>query len=208
MQKIMEQYREFNTPEEVQNWIVEHYPDILNIDPKSHLYKIIFFYTGNSYKILNHLLRVCPPIGSLEYKKIDFDDYTEEANEISIINDFLYSHTLIENIVAYRFTHLSVVKKLCNSKFLHKGLCFSDKAFFSTTLVRELLGDFSKDHRCSCVLKLYLQKGIHGAYVSLKSDQTQLNEQEFLLPPNTKFEIIKVHYFKYPMLIECKVILD
>lgn len=208
MQKIMEQYREFNTPEEVQNWIVEHYPDILNINPKSHLYKIIFLYTGSNYEILNHLLRACPPIGSLEYKKIDFGGYTEEVDDISIINDFVHSYTLVENVVTYRFTHKSDVRKLCNSWFLHKGLCFADKAFFSTTLVRELLEEFGKDYRCNCVLKLYLQKGIHGAYVSLKSDQTQLNEQEFLLPPNTKFEIIKVHYFKYPMLIECKVILD
>lgn len=152
MQKIIEQYREFNTDKEAQTWVTEHYPDILNIDPKSHLYKTIFSYTGSNYKSLNRLMRVCPPIGSLEYKEINFGNYTEEADEINIINDFLYSYTLIENIVAYRFTNKSNVKKLCNSWFLCKGLCFADKAFFSTTLVRKLLEDFGKEYRCNCIL--------------------------------------------------------
>lgn len=35
---------------------------------------------------------------------------------------------------------------------------------------------------------------------------SRLDEQEFLLPPNTNFRILKIHHFTYPLKIECKAI--
>ncbi len=66
---------------------------------------------------------------------------------------------------------------------------FADKAFFSTTLVKDLLKSFISKKHYNCILKLYLPQSLHGAYVSFKDELSLLNEQEILLPCNTEFEI-------------------
>lgn len=201
-------YREFFSADEAEEWAWKYYADFLNMKPESELYQLIFAYTGSWYKGLNRLLRSCPPLGTLEFERLNFGDFVDEKRVILEIYNVLQQYHLPEDIVVYRFTHLRDVIKMVEDPILRKGLHFSDKAFFSTTLVKEMLEPFGREHGCNCVLKLHLPKGLHGAYVSLKSDTSQLDEQEFLLPPNTKIEIIKVHCFTYPVQIDCIAILD
>ncbi len=199
------QYREFTSANDAESWAWQHYADLLSLDPESEKYDLIFSYTGSWYKVLNDLMRICPPIGSDEFDKVDFSEYVEEKEQIIMLNSILHNYALPEPIVVYRFAHLCNIAKMTDVHILRKGLCFSDKAFVSTTLVKNLLVPFGKDHRCSCVLKMYLPQGLPGAYVSFKTDKTCLNEQEILLPPNITFQIAKIHLFTWPMQIDCKV---
>ena len=196
-------YREFSNADEAERWAWEHYSDLLSLAPESEQYKLIFSYTGSWYKVLNRLMRVCPAVGSEAFDKVDFGDYAEEKAEIVALTSILQSYSLPEPIVVHRFAHLSDVVKMSGARILRKGVHFSDKAFVSTTLIKKLLVPFGKENGCSCVLKIYLPKGLHGAYVSFKTDKTLLNEQEFLLPPNVPIEIVKIHYFTWPIQIDC-----
>lgn len=196
-------YREFSNTDEAERWAWEHYSDLLNLAPESEQYKLIFSYTGSWYKALNRLMRVCPAVGSEAFDKVDFGDYAEEKAEIVALTSILQNYSLPEPIVVHRFAHLSDVVKMSGTRILRKGVYFSDKAFVSTTLIKKLLVSFGKENGCSCVLKIYLPKGLHGAYVSFKTDKTLLNEQEFLLPPNVPMEIVKIHYFTWPIQIDC-----
>lgn len=199
-------YREFSNADEAEQWAWKHYSDVLSLDPESEQYKLIFSYTGSWYKALNRLMRVCPAVGSEAFDKVNFGDYAEEKAEIIALNSILQKYSLPEPVVVHRFSHISDLVKMSGVYFLHKGVQFSDKAFVSTTLVKNLLVSFGKENGCSCVLRMYLPKGLPGAYVSFKSDKTLLNEQEFLLPPNVPMKIIKIHYFSWPIQIDCVVL--
>lgn len=201
-------YREFDSAQEAEQWSHQHYGDLLNMDPESALYRLIFAYTGSWYLVLNRLLRTCPTFGTPEFDTADFGEYEEEKQQIIEISQILNRHTLPENIIAYRFTHITDVIRLLGKHWPQKGKVFSDKAFFSTTLVQDLLIGFAEEHRCTCLLKIFLPKGIHGACVSFKTSKTLLNEQEFLLPPNVKMRIKKVHYFTWPIQIDCIALLN
>lgn len=201
-------YREFHGEAEVENWAWAHYGDLLGMSPKSKLYEDIFAYTGSLSTPINRLLRHAPPYGTPEFFKYDPGDFQFAYEVIPGIAEALNRHRTPEAIVAYRFTQLKAMKQLCGTKRFRSGLLFSDKAFFSTTLLRKRLLQLGKEHRCNCVLKLYLPKGTHGAYVSFKDKRDLLREYEFLLPPNTKFEIAKVWTFTYPRVIECVALVD
>ena len=196
-------YREFSNADEAEQWAWEHYSDLLSLPPESEQYKLIFSYTGSWYKALNRLMRVCPAVGSEAFDKVDFGDYAEEKAEIVALTSILQNYSLPEPIVVHRFAHLSDIVKMSGARILRKEVHFSDKAFVSTTLIKKLLVPFGKENGCSCVLRLYLPKGLPGAYVSFKADKTLLNEQEFLLPPNVPMEIVKIHYFTWPIQIDC-----
>lgn len=196
-------YREFTNADEAERWAWEYYSDLLSLNPESEQYKLFFSYTGSWYKVLNRLMRVCPAVGSEAFDKIDFGDYAEEKAEIIALNSILQKYSLPESIVVHRFAHISDIVKMTGAYFLSKGVQFLDKAFVSTTLVKNLLIPFGKENGCSCVLRIYLPKGLPGAYVSFKTDKTLLNEQEFLLPPNVPMKIIKIHYFTWPIQIDC-----
>lgn len=201
-------YRKFHTAAEAEKWAGVHYAELLSLSPEDELHKLIFSYTGSWYKCLNRLLRACPPLDSPDFDRINFDKYKDEKQEILKLNNVLNRYSLPENIIVYRFTHLGDVLKMTGKRILRKGLCFSDKAFVSTTLVKELLEQFSRGNRCTCVLKICLPKGMPGAYVSFKEDKTLLNEQEYLLPPNVRMEITKIHCFTWPIQIDCFAFLD
>lgn len=196
-------YREFTNADEAEQWAWEHYSNLLSLDLDSEQYKLIFSYTGSWYKALNRLMRVCPTVGSKDFDKVDFGDYAEEKAEIIALNAILQKYSLPEPIVVHRFAHILDIVKMSGVYFPRKGVQFSDKAFVSTTLVKNLLVSFGKENGCSCVLRIYLPKGLPGAYVSFKTDKTLLNEQEFLLPPNVPMKIIKIHYFTWPIQIDC-----
>lgn len=200
-------YTELKTSDAANEWAWKYYSDVLNMDPQSPLYVSIFSYTGSCSDHWNTLLRNCLTIeqGSFLKTSINFAKNTQE--EIENIYHFLCQHTIPENIIVYRYTQLKDIQCLCGKKILRPKLQFSDKAFFSTTLVRSLLRHFACEKHCNCVLKLYLPQGLPGAYVSFKDKRSHLDEQEILLPCNTKFEILKVHWLRFPIVIECKAII-
>lgn len=132
-----------------------------------------------------------------ELQELDIDEM------IPRIADVLNQNKTPEDIIVYRFTHLKVMRNLCGTWLLRSGLTFSDKAFLSTTLLWKQLVPFGKDHHCNCMLKLYLPKGTHGAYVSLNDERDHLREYEFLLPPNLRFKIVKCCFLSYPARIKC-----
>lgn len=201
-------YREFDNIEETEIWARMYYSDLLNLPREDELHKMITYYTGSCYKWYNKLLRDYLPVDSDRFKEIDSADVRDDVIEIRRITETICKYSLPENIIAYRFTHKAVIKLLSNGQALRSGTEFSDKAFFSTTLIHYLLKDFRWNNRCNCLLKLYLPKGLPGAYVSIDKEWSCLNEQEFLLPPNIKFRILKIHHFTYPLKIECMAIYD
>jgi len=202
------EYREFYTCEEAQLWAEENYANILALSPGSQLYNDIFSYTGSWYKVINSFLRRSPVYGSDAFRAMPSDDYEDEIGTIDRMVKLMEENPLPDNILAYRFTHLKVIRGLCGVKYLKVGLTFSDRAFFSTALVRKGLEDFGRQNLCNCILKLYLPKGTPGIYVTLEEDRNLLNEQEFLLPPNVRFEITKIRRFSFPMMIECIALVD
>lgn len=201
-------YREFHSCVEAEEWAMEHYAKLMTLSPESQVYKTISYYTGSEYKILNELLRIMPPCGTPAFDKIDPGEYQEECEEIHLIADTLSEFALPESIVTFRFTHNKGIRKLCGKAIPRRGMVFADKAFLSTTLLRDQLVEFGKETHCNCILKMFLPKGLPGAYVSFKDERSCLNEQEFLLPPNVRFEITKVHRLSFPMMIECIALND
>ncbi|MDE6748257.1 MAG: ADP-ribosyltransferase [Lachnospiraceae bacterium] len=199
-------YREFYCIEETEMWARKYYADLLALPKENELHKMISYYTGSYYKWYNKLLRDYLPIDSDRFRAIDSADIRDDIKEIQKIIEVLCKHSLPENIIAYRFTHKKDIRSLCNGSTIHVGSEFSDKAFYSTTLICSLLNDFRRQNHCNCLLKLYLPKGLPGAYVSLDKEWSCLDEQEFLLPPNIKFKILKIHHFTYPLQIECMAI--
>lgn len=197
-------YREFINTEEAEQWAWKHYADFLNFPPESEIYKTFFWYTGSWYTECNNIMRSIPEkcIG------INSGVSAEVIRAIQIMNDVLCSYSLPENVITYRFTHKEDIKKLCHAKRLPVGMTFADSAFLSTTLVKSLLENFGKENHGDCVLKLYLPKGTPGAYVSFNDNRSCLNEQEFLIPPHMRFQITKIHYFTFPLLIECMMVID
>ena len=102
-------YREFNNDNEAEQWAWEYYSDLLNLNPESEKYKLIFSYTGSWYKVLNPLLRACPVLGSDAFNNTEFGDYSEQKTEIIELNSILHSYSLPESIVVHRFSHLSAI---------------------------------------------------------------------------------------------------
>lgn len=190
------EYREFFSKKDAEKWGIENYKEVsgANADTSAE-FKLLYEYAGNMYTPFNRILR---------YSLKDNDYMCDIEKLIQILTRY----QLKEDIVTYRYTSKSDIRSLLSKKFIKKGLYFSDRAFFSTSLVLDCIKEFAKKNKYNCLLKLYLLQGTHGAYIDLSETDSLLNEQEFLLPPNTKFQIIKVHYFSFPMLIECKVILD
>lgn len=191
------EYREFYSAEEAEQWAEIHYPDLCGEKRKTNPdYERLFSYGGSCYKWYNKALRYGW-------------GYSEDIMcEVQQLTDILDKYELQEPVAAYRYTHKQDMKLLCLGKRPRLGMCFADKAFFSTSLVKSSLDIFKKKYGCNCLLKLYLPKGLHCAYISTKDTFSVLSEQELLLQRDTEFEIIKIHRFRIPMVIECKAIIS
>lgn len=200
-------YKEFLCAKDAEEWAHTHYSDVLALPKDSFAYQSVLYYTGSMSRQWNKVLRLCPSIedGGLEkYAAGYFASEGEQLRMIKEVNRFLREHSVPENIVVYRYTHRKVLKHLRSAGILRKGMIFTEKGFCSTTLVKDALQKFSEQHKCDCVLKIYLPKGLPGAYASLDFPHSVLREYELLLAPNIQFEILKVHRFSRPLLVECR----
>ena len=75
----------------------------------------------------------------------------------------------------------------------------------STTLFAESMLEDIKPRNYNCILKLYLPKGTKGAYIWQNDG---LDEQEFLLPTNAVFKLLKKGFWtrRFMCLYECELI--
>lgn len=195
---------EFDSSQDVDEWAAHNFGQWIkeirsgkdNIDTNNIGY-LLYAYSGSMNIIYNRLLR-----GSKDFDENEIEEY---SRNIAIITEEISKLELPENIIAYRYTNRKWFSNLFESSKPRVGEIFTDKGFMSTTLVSELLKEFAKEHRYNCILKLYLPKGTKGAY--LKFDNSILNEQEFLLPPNSTFRLIRKHLsFRYGLVYICELI--
>ena len=191
----MKNYLDFRSANEAEIWGEKSFPNLVtNEFKKTEEFQALFYYGGNMFRPINRYLR-------------GFQDGRDELYTlVNLINNVVLNNFTQEDVIVYRSTRIKVIKELCGKQILRKGLIFADKAFLSTSFCAGCAYDYGKAHANDCILKLYLSKGTKGAYLSYKGTFSNLNEQEFLLAANTAFEIIKVHYFTRPMLIECKIV--
>lgn len=204
------QYKEFSCAKDAEEWAHIHFSDVFALPKDSFTYQSVLFYTGSMSGKWNRTLRRCPPIESGDFEKYASSDYAsdgEHIGKIKEVNRFTRQHSVPEDIVVYRYTHRKSLKHLCSARILRKGMIFTEKGFCSTTLLKDALQKFSVQHECDCILKLYLPKGLPGVYASLDFPPSVLREYEILLAPNTQFEILKVHGFNRPLVVECRAIL-
>ena len=188
------QHREFMSAEEAERWAQENYKAIYNeANVSSADFDLLFAYSGSWYALYNSHLRYGEEYGE------------ETTREIDSLTALLDRCELPENVVAYRYTTKDVIKAMCQNN-VQVGAVFSDKAFFSTSLVRSSMEKFRRENKCNCLLKLYLPKGLNGVYIPVERTNSQLREQELLLQRDTLFEIVKVHHLSWPLLIECRAI--
>lgn len=210
MNNNLNHYTEFHSELDAATWARDHFSDVFTLPKDSPTYQSLLYYIGSMSRKWNRNLRRCPSIESGNFEKCAAGDYASDGEHIAKIkevNRFLRLHRIPENIIAYRYTHRKIMKQLCSSKFLRRGMVFVEKGFCSTTLVKNALEKFSKQHKCDCLLKLYLPQGLPGSYASLDFPPSILREYEILLAPNIQFEIIKVHRFSRPLFVECRAIL-
>ena len=199
-------YRELATSEEAHAWANNHYSDLMYEGRFREARAKIIEYTGNTYVPINSVLRVASDYGSEAYDKCDFGDYEDYRDDITLLYDTLSQFPLKENIVAYRAITWRSLFRLCKG-VPRKGIIFKEKAFTSTSLVRSSVLVFSREHDCPCIFKIFLPKGLYGAFVSNYADYDLLDENEFLLVPNMAFEIVAVHPFSRAQRIVCRALL-
>lgn len=197
-------FREFHSSQDADEWAIHNFGQWIkdirsgkdNLDRNSEAY-LLYAYSGNMNIIYNRFLR--------GFKDFDKNESKEYSKNIAIIAKEISKFELSENIIVYRYTNRKWFRYLFEYLKPRVGEIFTDKGFMSTTLVPELLKGFAKEHHYNCILKLYLPKGTKGAY--LKFDKSILNEQEFLLPPNSTFRLVRKHLsLGYAMIYECELI--
>lgn len=196
-------FREFHSSQEADEWAIHNFGQWIKdirasnkLDRNSVAY-LLYAYSGNMNIIYNRFLR--------GFKDFDENESKEYSKDIAIIAKEISKFELQDNIIVYRYTNRKWFGYLFQGLKPRVGKMFTDKGFMSTTLVPQLLKEFAKNHRYNCILKLYLPKGTKGAY--LKFDNSILNEQEFLLPLNSTFRLIRKRLsLKYVMVYECELI--
>lgn len=202
--KNKKQYKEFLNSQEADVWVNNFYREwveqlqLHQNDKNNNIYNLLYKYTGNLYLAYNKFLR-----GKIKPTKKDANIYLKD---IETIKNEISKFELNENIIVYRYTYKSHFKNLFKNSKPKIGDVFIEKAFASTTLVKNLLMDFAKNHKYKCLLKIYLPKGTKGAYVKFKDC---LNEHEFLLPPNAKFILRKKRLnfnLDFPIVYDCELI--
>ncbi len=190
-------YKEFYTSQEADNWGLEHFGS-WNRDMrlnKNDVSQLLFNYAGNMSIIYNLFLR--------GYKDLTEEEVKEYSRDTYIIANEIRKFELKENIIVYRYTSNALFKLLFDTKKPNVGQVFEDKGFMSTTLVQNQLKDFAKTHNYNCLLKLYLPVGTKGVYIKF----SLLNECEFLLPPNSKFRLIRKYWnLSFQRVYECELV--
>lgn len=177
-------FREFHTDKEVCELVKKYFDSWINdvqINNKNNISNLLYAYTGSMNVMYNRGLRGTP--------EFDKDLAKRYSKEIDIITNEIRKLELPEDIIVYRYSCKSFFRNSFKPLKPRIGRNFTEKGFMSTTLLSELVKEFPQNHKYDCILKLYLHKGTKGDYVSIGDNN--LNEYEFLLPPNSTFKLLK-----------------
>jgi hypothetical protein len=78
------------------------------------------------------------------------------------------------------------------------GGTFTDKAYLSTSpskdVAKQFMAQVSSSRQPKLMWEIHVPKGSRGAYVSTNDKGSDENEQEFLLPRDSKFRILEVNH--------------
>ena len=167
----MQNFKEFQTPEEVDAWVSKSYSDTqlkyfdLNKQP---LLSPLSLYTGSISNRINTLLRKgALSDGFSHFEGLQFD---------------LCRNTLPESITTWRYVTLQEMLSLCRATMF--GKVYVNPAFVSTTLLR----DYFSGQACSngIVIRINAPKGSPGMYI------TELNNAAI-----AEYEVLFAHHLSY-----------
>lgn len=190
-------YREFVSLEEASQWGQKYFGDWL---PKyqetgSELHigndpciRALLMYLGHNYIAINNELR---EYFYLQNMYIDDASRKYRRAEALKIEQVISRSKIPENVILYRFINDMQYMKhmlLQGENQMRVGAMLVDKGFMSTSLVYSAL---KEEHDGVVLLRLLCPAGLPGAYVNLLSRRH--NEQEVLLPPNSKFKILNIY---------------
>ena len=186
------EHREFHTSKEANSWGEKHYKEWSESYKKNDFQldavfpdaenKVIECYCGFSYRDMNRILR---------YPNCNAEPKYKIMNQLLAMN-IMWAPRLPENIVVYRGVPISFVNELHQPLNQNGWVC--EKGFLSTSLISTI----EMDHGYDALLRIYLSKGIPGAYVSCVTDRS---EHEFLSVPNIGIRLMNEkeksdHFFK------------
>lgn len=112
------EYKEFETEEEVDKWAKEYYFDLINSKDLKTV-KSIIEYTGSMADKYNTVMRNSVSIESKDFDKQAkgyFAPDGEHISQIYLLNEIIKKHEMPENIVLYRYTSKEDLKKLLKNK--------------------------------------------------------------------------------------------
>lgn len=181
---IKEDFREFKSIEEAEQWghekyrkWTENYKKIFNMTsqykgrPLLHIQDPADMYFGFKYREMNEILR----IGKTENFTPDLPFY------ISNLTMAIFSAPVIgEKIVLYRQVSEKMIQEMISLNKREDCIPYEEKGFMSTSMVKSCCADNCGNH--DYMLKMYVDDiaPIHAIYANLIRTR---NEEELLLPP-------------------------
>lgn len=176
---VNEEYREFSSEEDVDEWVMQNYK-VSEIDVLREMLRgvnAMVLYKGNGALNMNRSIR--------EGKTNTF------VNELQKI---LLERTIPDNIVATRFIDYS--EKSVLHKMTRNGNLYEYKGFLSTTLLPSEYG-MDEIRRRRSRIKIFIPKGVKGTYIP--EINKGLPEFEILLVNGTKLRRIGLD--KYQVIL-------
>ena len=168
----MEDYKEFKTPQEVEEWVAKHYTkdELWEFDCLRNEKSPVGDYKGGLY---NHMNRCLWLVGIEEYNEYSAQD----------LQKALMQHTIPEGITVTRFVSLKEWLALVKNTMFHKEYVY--RSFLSTTLLRD---HYSMDNikRGRLAIRIYVPAGTNGMYLPEVNPASP--EFEILLPCNMKLK--------------------
>lgn len=201
------EYIEFSSSDESQNWGNKHYriwADAYKkvMDLSKRVMKVelvdapIECYCGYSYRQINQYLR-----NDLDN---DFHLYREMADILAMV---LCSAPRIPcNLVVFRLVNNEFINRLVEQNKNENPAPIQEKGFMSTSLVKNIVNEDEHYAAENNLLKIYVDKDAIGVYVNAV---TSRSEEELLLYPNGFLGLIEYPYYNKESgktIYECKFI--
>ncbi len=142
-------------------------------------------FKGNNYTKMNALLRSGTTGNGGDDE--EYSDHVHHAREA------LKEVKTTRNLVTYR--GMASEHIAANFDQIKPGHQFSDKGFNSTSFNSGIARQFADGNNGGIVLKVHMPRGTHAAYTDHpKLDLSNWGESEMLLPPGTKYEVLRARY--------------
>ncbi|MCL1976241.1 MAG: hypothetical protein FWG61_08795 [Firmicutes bacterium] len=177
-------YREFSSKEDAELWGKKHYGEwadaykenmlMLKKIFNSYTWDVVELYCGFNYWQMNSILRETP-----DARIFSKDVFKPMIEVLAVI--ISWAPRVPENIVVYRGVADLFVKKLYDAR--KKNWWAAEEGFLSTSLCKII----EMDHGYDALLRIYLPKGVPGAYVPCVTGRA---EHELLMPPDSGMRLI------------------